>query len=87
MVEATEHHLGETLHWWVNCSAVRGPAHAFGGSGLFSLAALIALMLFVADSSNGAPTSHSSTLFGCNRDECLCLIPLWWGTGRGHLQD
>lgn len=34
----------------------------FGGSGLFSLAALIALMLFAAESSSGALASHSSTL-------------------------
>ena len=33
----------------------------FGGNGLFSLAALIALMLFEAESSNGALASHSST--------------------------
>ena len=36
--------------------------HTLGGRGLFSLATLIALMLFVAESSNGAFASHSSTL-------------------------
>jgi len=41
---------------------LRHPGHTFGGRGLFPLATLIALMLFVAESSSGAFASHSSTL-------------------------
>jgi hypothetical protein len=49
----------------------------FGGKGLFSLAALIALMLFMAESSSGALDSHSSTLIvglaGVGADSCVWI--------------
>jgi hypothetical protein len=61
------------------------PEHTFGGRGLFSLAALIALMLFVAESSNGALDSHSSTLIVglAGAGPCSCT---WFRRGGGRVE-
>ena len=59
--------------------------HTFGGSGLFSLAALIALMLFMAESGNGALASHSSTpivgLTGVGAGSCA-----WFRRGGARVE-
>lgn len=75
----TKHHLGET--WYrigksLNCASANA-IPTLGGNGLFSLAALIALMLFAAESSNGALASHSSTptvdLVGVGESICVWI--------------
>ena len=75
----TKYRLGGTWYW-ISKSLNRVSANAiptFGGNGLFSLAALIALMLFAAESSNGALASHSSTpivaLAGVGESICVWI--------------